>query len=175
MRQTSTWRDMGGGGGEVRNSPLSPQQHSWWGCYWGWRSRKLKWRCVDGECWGRKKRKGVWLLDFTQIIWCKIKKRVNTAPENTETEGEKMNCKFFTDNSAVWYTNGPCIMLCHLGRIFVLDIKFKRFSFHCFSLLLVPQMFYFLYEFSPVRCNQVNEWHFKILYIILFRYTDVTW
>lgn len=74
MRQTSTWREMEQRGwvreeSGVRNSPLSLQQHSWWGCYWGWRSRKLKSHYRERESVGKEKEKRAWLLDFTQIVW----------------------------------------------------------------------------------------------------------
>lgn len=59
-------------GGSEKKLPLSLQQRSWWGCYWGWRSRKLMlhWRKCLGD--GREEENRLFTEFHTNKwhLWC---------------------------------------------------------------------------------------------------------
>lgn len=65
-------------GGSLEKLPLSLQQRSWLGCYWGWRSRKLmlRWRKCSGDEGGEKEKKVVYQISYTKWnVWCSERMR----------------------------------------------------------------------------------------------------
>lgn len=85
-------------GWKLEKLPLSLQQRSWLGCYWGWRSRKLmlRWRKCSGD--GGEKENGLFTKFHTQNEICGAEKEcVSRASQRAAAGG---NVKITNESGA---------------------------------------------------------------------------